>query len=59
MNVEVVNLHKNTLPKGCVPLEQMFDKHEVYKGKFIKEQSDKVLEFNIGTRIKPRMIKIG
>ena len=59
MDMDVVNLQNNTLPKGCVPLEQLFDRHNVYKGKNPKQQTDKVLEFNIGTKMDPRMVKIG
>jgi hypothetical protein len=33
MNLEVINLQSNTLPKGCVPLENLFDRHDVFKGK--------------------------
>jgi hypothetical protein len=59
MDLEVVNLQNNTLPKGCIPLEQLFDRHDIYKGKSPKQQTNKVLEFNIGTEIDPRMVKIG
>jgi hypothetical protein len=59
MNLEVIDFPNNTLPKGCVPLEQMFDRHDMYKGKLVVDQSDKVLEFNIGSKIEPRMVKIG
>jgi hypothetical protein len=37
----------------------MFDRHDMYKGKLVVDQSDKVLEFNIGSGIEPRMVKIG
>jgi hypothetical protein len=40
-------------------LGTMFDRHDVYRGKPVEEQSDKVLEFNIGMEIEPRMVKIG
>jgi hypothetical protein len=59
INLEVVDFSNNTLQKGCVPLEQMFDMHGLYKRKPILDQSDKVLEFNIGSKIEPRMVKIG
>jgi hypothetical protein len=59
MNLEVIDFPNNNLPKGCVPLDKMFEIHDLYKGKSIVDQSDKVLEFNIGSKIKPRMIKIG
>jgi hypothetical protein len=59
MDLEVVNLKNNTLQKGCILLEQLFDRHDVYKGKNPKQQTNKVLEFNIGTDIDPRMVNIG
>jgi hypothetical protein len=51
MDLDVVNLQNNTFPKGCVPLEHLFDRHDVYKGKIPKKQIDEALEFNIGTEI--------
>jgi hypothetical protein len=59
MNLEVINLQNNTLPKGCVPLENLFDKYDVFKRKRPNKQVDEALEFNIGTEIDPRMVKIG
>jgi hypothetical protein len=59
MNLEVIDLPNNTLPRGCVPLEQMFDKHDMYKGNPVVDQSDKAFEFHIGSGIEPRMVKIG
>jgi hypothetical protein len=59
MNLEVINLQSNTLPKGYVRLENLFDRHDVFKGKRPNKQVDKALEFNIGIEIDPRMIKIG
>jgi hypothetical protein len=59
MNLEVINLQKNTLPKGCVPLESLFDIHDVFKGRRPNKQAGEALEFNIGTEIDPRMINIG
>jgi hypothetical protein len=58
-NLDVVNLQNNTLPKGCVPLEHLFDKHDVYKGKKPNKQTDEALEFNIDTEMDPRRVKIG
>jgi hypothetical protein len=59
MDLEVINLQRNTLPKGCVPLENLFDKHDVFKGKRPNKQAEEALEFNISTEIDPRMVKIG
>jgi hypothetical protein len=52
-------LKNSTLSKGCTPLEQLFDRHNVYKGKNPKQKIDEALEFNIGTEMDPRMVKIG
>jgi hypothetical protein len=59
MNLEVINLQNNTLPNGCVPLESLFDRHDVFKGRKPNKQADEALEFNIGTGIDPRIVKIG
>jgi ribonuclease HI len=59
MDLEVINLQSNTLPKGCVPLENLFDRHDVFKGKRTNKQAEEALEFNIGTEMDSRMVKIG
>jgi hypothetical protein len=59
MNLEVINLQNNTLPMGCIPLENIFDRHDVFKRKGARKQANEALEFNIGTEIDPRMVKIG
>jgi ribonuclease HI len=59
MDLEVINLQNNTLPKGCIPLENLFDRHDVFKGKRTNKQAEEALEFNIGTEMDPRMVKIG
>jgi hypothetical protein len=37
----------------------MFDRHDMYKGKPVVDQSDEAFEFNLGSEIEPRMVKIG
>jgi hypothetical protein len=59
MDLEVINLQRNTLPKGCIPLENVFDRHDVFKGRRANKQAKDALEFNIGTEMDPRMVKIG
>jgi ribonuclease HI len=59
MDLEVINLQNNTLPKGCIPLENLFDRHDVFKGRRTNKQAEEALEFNIGTEMDPRAIKIG
>jgi len=43
MDLDVVNLQNNTFPKGCVSLEHLFDRHDVYKEKKNKKQKDEAL----------------
>jgi hypothetical protein len=59
MDLEVINLQNNTLPKGCIPLEDLFDRHDVFKGRRTNKQAKEALEFNIGTEIDPRTVNIG
>jgi len=58
MNLEVIDLPNNTLPRGCVPLERIFKRHDMYKGRYVVDQSDKCFEFNLGSKIEPIMINI-
>jgi len=39
-------------------LENLFDRHDVFKRKRPIKEAYEVLEFNIGTKIYPRMVKI-
>jgi ribonuclease HI/transposase InsO family protein len=59
MDLEVINLQNNTLPKGCIPLEDLFDRHDVFKGRRNNKQVEDALEFNVGTEMDPRTVKIG
>jgi ribonuclease HI len=59
MDLEIINLQNNTLPKGCIPLENLFHRHDVFKGKITNKQAEEALDFNIGTEMDPRMVKIG
>jgi hypothetical protein len=40
-------------------LENLFDRHDVFKRKRPIKEAYEALEFNIGTKIYPRMVKIG
>jgi hypothetical protein len=37
----------------------MFDRNDMYKGKPTNDQDDEVMEFNIGTDMSPRIVKLG
>lgn len=45
----IVELKTNHIPKGLVPLERLFDSHDVSREATIKNQEEEVMECNIGT----------
>jgi hypothetical protein len=60
MNLKVEYFPNDTLPKGVVHLERMFDRHhDMYKWKPIIDQYDEAFDFNLGSKNDPIMIKIG
>jgi hypothetical protein len=58
-NIEIIDLPDGPLPKGVVPLERLFDRNDMYKGKSSSKIDDEVIEFNIGTKESPKMVKFG
>jgi hypothetical protein len=58
-SIEIIDLHDGPLPKGIVLLERLFDRNDMYKGKSSSKIDDEVIEFNIGTKKTPKMIKFG
>jgi hypothetical protein len=57
--LEIEDLPNNSIPKGVVPLERIFDRHDMYKGKLVIDKFEEAFEINIGSTSSPRMIKIG
>jgi hypothetical protein len=58
-NYEIEDLPNNRIPQGVVPLETMFNRHDMYKKPPIEDQPEDVYEINIGSKESPRIIKIG
>lgn len=58
-NIEIIDLPDEPLPKGVVPLERLFDRNDMYKGKPSSKIDDEVIEFNIGTKESPKVVKFG
>lgn len=56
--LEIEDLPNNSIMKGVVPLEIIFYRHDMYKGKPVVDQYGDVIEVNIGSNSIPRMIKI-
>ena len=54
---DIIQLKNNTLPKGSVPLEDIFDNNDVLKSPKVP-RDDEVEECNIGTEKDPRVIKL-
>jgi hypothetical protein len=58
-NIEIIDVADGPLPKGIVPLENLFDRNDMYKGKPSNKISDEIVEYNIGTEESPKLIKFG
>jgi hypothetical protein len=58
-NIEIIDIADRPFPKGIIPLENLFDQNDMYKGKPSIEINDEIIEFNIGTEQSPKMIKFG
>jgi hypothetical protein len=54
----ILQLKNNVLPRGLVPLEDLFDFNDVAKNPKIEASGKEVEECNIGTEEKPKMIKL-
>jgi hypothetical protein len=55
---DILQLKNNILPRGLVPLEELFDFNDVAKKPKIEPTGKEVEECNIGTDEKPKMIKL-
>jgi hypothetical protein len=51
-------LKNNTIPKGLVPLEKLFDDNDVAKNPRVTPNESEVDEFNIGTDKEPKFVKL-
>jgi hypothetical protein len=53
-----VQLPRNHIPKGLVPLERIFDKNDVaLKGEISEDDAD-TIQCNIGTKSEPKLVKL-
>jgi hypothetical protein len=58
METDIFHLKSNVLPRGLVPLEDLFDFNDVAKNQKIEASGQEVEDCNIGTEEKPRMVKL-
>ena len=57
-DLEVLQSKDQSLPKGLVPLEELFDLNDVAKKPKLEPIEAEVEECNIGSEEKPKMIKL-
>ena len=55
---DILNLKDNFLPKGLTPLEDLFDSNDVARKPKMEPLRSDIEECNIGTQLKPKMIKL-
>jgi hypothetical protein len=55
---DIVQLKNNIIPKGLVPLENIFDNNDVAKNPKITANDEDIEECNIGTQEDPNIIKL-
>jgi ribonuclease HI len=58
LDADVLQLKNNVLPRGLVPLENLFDSNDVAKKQKIEAHGKEVEDCNIVTKEKPRMVKL-
>jgi hypothetical protein len=58
MDVDVLQLKSNVLPRGLIPLEDLFYFNDVAKKPKIEAHGQEVEDCNIGTKEKPRIVKL-
>jgi hypothetical protein len=54
----IVELKTNHIPRGLVPLESLFDIHDVSREAAIKNKEEEVMDCNIGTAKNPKIVKL-
>jgi hypothetical protein len=55
---DIVQLKNNVIPKGLVPLENIFDNNDVAKNPKITANEEEIEDCNIGTKEDPKIIKL-
>jgi len=57
-NSIVLQLKNNSIPKGLIPLEKLFDRNDMFKSPRIQADDEEVESCNLGTVAMPKMIKL-
>ena len=56
--MDVLQLKNNVIPKGLIPLEELFDQDDVVRKPTLQPTEKGVEEVNIGTTANPKLIKL-
>lgn len=57
-NYEVLQLKNNSIPKGLIPLENIFEQNNVFKSPRLQADDEEIESCNLGTVAMPKMIKL-
>ena len=55
---DIIQLKSNTIPRGLIPLEEIFDSNDVARSPKVAPSDAEVEECNIGTKEDPKVIQI-
>lgn len=55
---DIIQFSTNSIPKGLVPLEELFDNNDVAKCPGVKPNNEEVHDVNIGTEQDPKVVKV-
>ena len=55
---DIIQLKRNYIPKGLIPLEKLFDQNDVAKYPKLQPTGNNIEDQNIGTEDVPRIVKL-
>jgi hypothetical protein len=55
---DIMYLKNNSIPKGLVPLEKIFDNNDVARSPKITANDEDVKDYNIGTHEDPKIVNL-
>ena len=55
---DIIQLKNNFIPRGLIPLENIFDQNDVAKNPKVKPVDDAIEDQNIGTKENPKIVKL-
>ena len=55
---KIIELRKNHMPKGLVPLERLFDHNDVSRKAVIQTEETDVVDYDISSDANPKLVKI-